>query len=166
MVKKIWGIGMGRHASVTRPSSWTLSYRPLVPTLGAPPFIVYSSVGTVTVTPSLGSGCDWLTLPASNWNTPVSLGLTVNTVVAATLKSGSFLYTVTLTAAGTTAGATLLLTLVVASPTASNPSIKAVVQGCQVHGMVAGVNPPQGFEVVVYASTNAYYYDGARYPAQ
>jgi uncharacterized protein (TIGR03437 family) len=139
------------------PTSWTFNYPPPVPLPGVPPFSVYSSAGTVTVIPSLGSGCNWITLSAPNWNTPVSLSPTVNTVVAATLKSGSYPCTVTFTAVGTTANATLSLTLVVASPTVSNPSIQAVVQGCRVHGTVAGVNPPQSFEVVVYALTNAYY---------
>jgi hypothetical protein len=142
---------------VVSPNSWTFDYPPPVLPPNVPPFVISSSAGTVTVTSSLGSGCSWLTLTASSWNTPVSVNPVVNAAAAAPLTPGSYPCTVTFTAAGTTGTATLLLTLVVASPVVSNPSIQGVVQGCQVHGTVAGVNPPQSFEVVVYALTNAYY---------
>lgn len=94
------------------PSSWTFNYPLTVPSTGTPPFGVSSSPPSM-ITPSDGSSCSWLSLTSANWNSPVSLSLGVNTAVAATLKPGSYPCTVTFTAAGISANATLSLTLVV-----------------------------------------------------
>ena len=95
------------------PTSWTFNYPPPVPPTGTPPFSVRTSIGGL-ITPSLGAGCNWLSLTGTpDWFSPVSLNVGVNTSVAATLQSGSYPCAATFTAASVPGSALLSLTLVV-----------------------------------------------------
>jgi uncharacterized protein (TIGR03437 family) len=148
---------LARLSLSVSPSSVTFNYPIPVPPPAVAPINVSSSTRGATVVPTLGVGCNWLNLAPTSGTTPTSFSPSINATVAASLTAGTYPCTVTFAAADTPAAATLSVTLIVASPTVSNPSIQAIVQGCQVRGTVAGVRPPQSFRVVVYALTNAYY---------
>jgi uncharacterized protein (TIGR03437 family) len=113
---------------LVNPNALAFSYPIPTPPPGSAPLSVGSTPRSgVTVTASLGSGCNWLALDQLTGTTPVSFHPSINITVAAALSAGTYPCTINLGATGASNAPSVIATLTVSTnPTGATPQITSL----------------------------------------